>query len=98
MEKGYNKIDGLDYFDTYYLGAKITSIRLIIALTLNYWLLHQLDVNNTFLHEGLYEDVYMTIPPGFIPSNPNKVCKIFKSMMVLNYEVGNAMKSSHSCT
>ena len=76
-----NQIEGLDYFDTFSLVAKVTTVRLVIALaSINHWFLHQLDVNNAFLHRELHEDVYMIVPPGVVPSKPNQVCKLPKSL------------------
>ncbi|MCI23370.1 retrovirus-related Pol polyprotein from transposon TNT 1-94, partial [Trifolium medium] len=81
VAKGYNQIEGLDYFETYSPVAKVTSVRLIIALaSINHWFLHQLDVNNAFLHGDLKEDVYMVIPPGVKTDKPNQVCKLIKSL------------------
>ena len=81
VAKGYNQIEGLDYFDTFSPVAKVTTVRLVIALaSINHWFLHQLDVNNAFLHGDLHGYVYMIIPAGVSTSKPNQVCKLSKSL------------------
>jgi len=79
--KGYNQMEGLYYFDTFSPVAKVTTVRLVISLaSIDHWFLHQLDVNNVFLHADLQKDVYMKLPPRLSTSIPNQVCKLSKSL------------------
>jgi hypothetical protein len=60
VAKGFRQKEGIDYFDTYAFVARITYIRVLIALASIYKLVvYQMDVKTTFLNGNLDEEVYM---------------------------------------
>ena len=67
VAKGYAQTYGVDYSDSFSSVAKLTSIRLFIALAATHgWDLHQLDIKNAFHHGDLADEVYMEQPLGFV--------------------------------
>ncbi|GJX98294.1 zinc finger, CCHC-type containing protein [Tanacetum coccineum] len=91
--QGFKQKSGIDYFDTYALVARISTIRLLIAMaSIHNLIIHQMDVKTAFLNGELDEEVYMNQPQGFImPGNENKVCKLIKSL----YGLKQAPKQWH---
>ena len=82
VAKGYAQTYGVDYFDTFSLVAKLTSIRLFISLAATHgWDLYQLDIKKAFLHGDLVEEVYMEQPPWFVVQGGiGIVCRLRKSL------------------
>ena len=67
VAKGYTQNEGEDYFDTYSLVARLTTIRVLISLAASYSLLiHQMDVKTTFLNGEIEEVIYIDQPDGFV--------------------------------
>ncbi|KAJ9535862.1 hypothetical protein OSB04_un000976 [Centaurea solstitialis] len=82
VAQGFSQREAVDYFDTYAPVARITSIRVLLALSSIYNLyVHQMDVKTAFMNGDLDEEVYMRQQEGFVlPGNENKVCKLTKSL------------------
>ncbi|GJS17582.1 zinc finger, CCHC-type containing protein [Tanacetum coccineum] len=65
--QGFRQKEGIGYFDTYAPVARITTIRLLLALAaIHNIVIHQMDVQTTFLNGDLDEEVYMKQPEGFV--------------------------------
>ena len=93
VAKGYTQKPGIDYFDVYAPVARITTIRVLVALASIYKLhIHQMDVKTAFLNGDLDEEIYMQQPEGFVvKGQEKKVCKLNKSL----YGLKQAPKQWH---
>ncbi|KAE8732274.1 hypothetical protein F3Y22_tig00002237pilonHSYRG01326 [Hibiscus syriacus] len=82
VARGFSQQYGLDYDETFSPVAKLTTVRVLLALAankdLNLW---QMDVKNAFLHGELDREIYMTQPMGFqSQDHPEYVCKLRKAL------------------
>ena len=82
VAKGFKQRYGIDYEDTFIPVVKIATVRIVLSIAVSRgWCLRQLDVQNTFLHGVLEEEVYMRQPPGFEnEAAPHLVCKLDKAI------------------
>ncbi|GJR31596.1 ribonuclease H-like domain-containing protein [Tanacetum coccineum] len=73
---------GVDFDETFSPVVKPATIRMVLSLVVSRkWLIHQLNVKNTFLNDDLSKTVYMHQPPSFIDAMfPNHVCRLQRSL------------------
>lgn len=80
VAKGYAQEYGMDYEETFAPVAKMTSVRVLIAVaSVRRWSISQMDVKNAFLNGDLQEEVYMVPPPG-VSHRPGQVCRLKKAL------------------
>jgi len=61
--RGFEQVKDKDYKHTFSPVAELTTVRVFIALaTTSNWPLHQLDINNAFLH-GFIDEVKYAMEP-----------------------------------
>jgi len=81
VAKGFQQTFGLDYFDTYSPVARLSSLRLLYALSVELNLqLAAMDVDAAFLNADLSEDIYIKAPPGQPALPKGHVYKLLKSL------------------
>ena len=78
--RGYEQIEGVDYFDTYAPVITWTTVRLLLILTVVLGLKSkQVDYTAAFVHAPVEEDIYVEMPRGF--ETPNHVLKLKNRFM-----------------
>lgn len=84
VAKGFSQKEGIDYTETFASVSKMASLRILLSIAMtNRWFLHQMDVENAFLHGRFDETIYLRIPLGLdlahdTPSQ--QVCLLQKSI------------------
>jgi hypothetical protein len=82
VAKGFKQRYGVDYDDTFNPVVKMATIHIVLSIAVSRrWSMHQLDVQNAFLHGYLEEEVYIEQPPGYEDATkPGYVCKLDKAL------------------
>ena len=80
--KGYIQREGIDFNEAFSSVLRHSSIHVMLAMVALFDLeLEELDVNTTFLHGELEEQIYMHQPEGFvIQGKEDHVCLLKKSL------------------
>lgn len=80
VAKGFLQKAGIDYEETYAPVAKLATVRIVLAISVQKgYFLHQLDVKTAFLYGTLKEEIFMAIPEG-LQASQGLVCKLQKSL------------------
>ena len=76
VAKGFTQREGIDYTDIFSPVVKFKTIRMILAIVVQYDLeLEQLDVKTAFLHGDLDELIYIEQSVGYVNKHhPDYVC------------------------
>lgn len=82
VARGFSQQIGLNYEDKFSPVAKLTTIRVLLALAVSKgWTLWKMDVSKTFLYGDLDHVIHMEQPMGFESTKyPNYVCKLKKAL------------------
>ena len=85
VAKGFSQHEGIDYEETFAPTAKMSTIRLVLAIAAQFrWKFHQMDVKSAFLNGDLHEEVYMSQPPGFkVVGKDHQVLRLVKALYSL---------------
>lgn len=63
VAKGYTQQVGLHFIEIFFPVAKLVAVKILLAIAaIHKWHLIQLDVNNAFPNEDLFEEIYMDLP------------------------------------
>ena len=95
VAKGYSQKYGVDYDETFSPVFRFSSLRILLAYSVQKnMLIHQMDVTTAFLNGDLEEEIYMEQPEGYVVSGKeHMVCKL-KKITVWSQTVSTLLESS----
>ena len=81
VARGFEQIYGKDFDETYNPVTRLSSLRLLFALSMQFNLdLQQMDVETAFLNARLTEEVYIKIPQGVQIDNQYNCLKLNRAL------------------
>lgn len=81
VAKGFTQRRGIDYEDTFSPVVKHSTLRMLFALSVQWDMdITHLDVTTAFLNGHLKENIYMSIPEGFVSECNGKVLKLKRAI------------------
>jgi hypothetical protein len=95
VAKGYLRVKGLDFDETFTPIARLESIHMLLAYATHHnFKLYQMGIKKAFLNNPIKEEVYMKQPPGFESEEyPNHVYKLHKTL----YGLKQASRAWYEC-
>ncbi|CAI7792588.1 unnamed protein product [Closterium sp. NIES-54] len=71
VARGFSQRQGVDYFQTFYLTPKMTTLRVLLHVAAQHdYELHSLDFSTAYLQGSLHEEIWLRRPLGFTGSFP----------------------------
>ena len=81
VARGYEQILGIDFDETFSPVVRLTSLRIIFALSIHHNLvIHTMDVETAFLNAPLEEETYIKPPAGFVLSPGHNCFRLLKAL------------------
>lgn len=83
VAKSFKRKFGVDYYNTYSPMVKPARVMIVLSLVVsNGWKMRQIDIQNSFLHGILQEEVYMRQLRDYEDNHfpPHYICKLNKAI------------------